>query len=357
MKLFILFVIIQFSCWANGMNNPVLEYYYQINKAELQIVNRNYKEAIISYTNIENKFGYLYGKDKLNLSICLLLEKDKKKATKYLSYLLNQGAKIDWLLNNSVIAGSYSKDELDKYSIALPIQYKTLIDSLTFILENDQNDRKFPNAYVTHKKEIAAADSLNIIIFNKIVADYNGIPNEFLTGFTDPSLMNPPYFVHILHQSFGVKTFDYSSLLLNEVLKGNINPHTAASLYGRTSGNWNYFGPLTVRQTVYPTDSVMKEKMADLIQFAKAPGYEDYLKTLPIYMFKIPPSPNSQIDSINAHRHQYGLDSIDEFKQKVVFQIRHPEFRFYATYKTVLLYDSKEKSDPMMKNYEIIQPD
>ena len=353
--LFIYCLLIKSSYGNLNSNDSTLNYYYQINNAEILIAKGNYEEAIISYAKIESKYGYLYGKDKLNLSICLLLLKDKGRATKYLSYLLKNGAKPEWLLKNSVIAKNYSPSELNKYYDSISRKNKTLCDSLNNIYMNDQKYRVLPNAYTVHKREIDIADSLNIIMFNKILSDYKGIPNEFQIGFSDQLLINPPFLLHVLHQSSGVKTFDYSEILLKEIKKGNINPHVGATLYARTSGNGNYFGPLTIRQTVFPTDSLTKEDLIDPAKFVQSPRHDEYLKTLPVYMVKIPESPNEVLDATNARRHNFGLESIEDFKQKVIFQVRHPEFNFYGIYKSVFIFDSKEKSDAMMKNYEPIQ--
>jgi hypothetical protein len=182
---------------------------------------------------------------------------------------------------------------------------------------------------------------------NKIIADYGELPDEKLVGLNYESLVYQPFYIHINHQSYGVKTFDYSTILLNSIKSGNINPHIGVYLYKITNGNMSFCGPISMFQFMYPTDSVSKE---DLYNHAIV---EEYSKSSKWFVQSIDETQRQETDSI---RKQYGLESIEDFEMKSVFQVRNPEYCFYYIpfLKNIFICESKFDAEGLQKKFKEI---
>jgi len=220
-----------------------------------------------------------------------------------------------------------------------------LKDTLNSIFETDQKCRRTPDPYKTNIQNIRKTDSINIVLLNKVIADYGNLPDEKLVGLDKESLVYQPYYIHITHQSFGFKTFDYSTVLLNAIKSGNINPQIGINLYKRTTGKMDFCGPTSIFQFMYPNDSVTKENLYN-------PAFtEEYSKRINWFVQRIKETQRQEIDSI---RMQFGLESIADFEIKANFQGRNREFCFYDLpfLKSVFIFDTKEDAYSMQNNFK-----
>ena len=316
-----------------------------INANELNIVKKQYQDAIVDYINIRHQFGFLLGKDKRNLAVCFLKKGQVNEAKMFLNELVQMGVSAEWLLRNKEIAKSFSPSDFQSNTKA---NVNSLLnDSLKSIYDRDQKVRRMPNAYNNYSKQITESDSINAAELHIISDTYHGLPGESIIGYNDPSIVFQPYYIHILHQTKARRVVDYSQSILEEIKKGRVDPYVGAFLFEKTSGDLSFFGPLSILKILYPTDSVPEEK------FHNPDFVEEYSKLYPSYILDSKEADGFKQDSIRV---SFGLDSIKNFSLKSVFQLNNPEFLFFnpAFLSSNYICASKKDADLISQWYKQI---
>jgi hypothetical protein len=343
MKVFLqyLFTFFCFVPKTHSQNQEFIKYYEKINQAELFIVKKSYDSAIQIYSSVKDS---LKAKEVYNYAICNLKIDEKNKAIILLQTLLEKGISKEWLMNDPFIQKKLSYADFQNINSS-SIYSLGLKDTLNSIFETDQKCRRTPDPYKNNIQNIRKTDSINIVLLNKVIADYGDLPDEKLVGLDKESLVYQPYYIHIIHQSSGFKAFDYSTILLNAIKSGNINPQIGIHLYKRTTGKMEFCGPTGMFQIMYPNDSVTKENLYNNA------FVEEYSKRNNWFVQRINDTQRQEIDSI---RRQFGLESIADFEKKAIFQDRNREFRFYHLpfLRSFFMFDSKQEADILQKTFK-----
>jgi hypothetical protein len=264
-----------------------------------------------------------------------------------LKALIAKGVSINWIMMNSIIKNKFTYSDFESKYFDNNL-HRGLIDTLDYIFESDQKFRKLYDPYNQNITKIRKIDSTNVAILKKIISDYSDLPNENIIGLSNESLVYQPYYVHILHQSQGFKIFDYSPILLRAIQNGNVNPFVGIYLYKRTSGKMDFCGPSNMLQIMYPNDSVSENDLHNQ-EFV-----EEYSQTQPWLFLKIDEVQRMRIDST---RKIFGLESIQDFQKKAIFQINNLDFCFYYIpfLRNFFICRSKEDADIIRKNYKEIK--
>lgn len=345
------FLVVLFTFVFNNLYsqriNSYKEYYETINQAELLIVGKKYNLALDQYKNVKKKYNYIYAKDKLNMALCFLEVGRLKRAKNIFFQLLKLGAQPEWLLKRPLIAQKLSNDKIWRKKVRPDIRIsESLKDSLRRVFDLDQNIRLVKNAYAEHLSEVRSADSINFIILKKVIDDYGGLPDERLIGIDHESLIEFPYYIHIFHQTPGFKQFEYSSMLLDEIKKGNINPFVGANLFTHSSGLPAYFGPLGLTKIKYGQNNVVIP--------GQDTALDDGLKNSNIWLSPI--YPDSLLTRLDSLRNSFFIDPIKDFERKALFQLTDDNFIFYSKYylRTVFNFRTKEDAEKIIKFYRRI---
>ncbi len=228
------------SSFVRAQNNySVVQYGIETNKAELSIAAGNFGEALSRYDSLFESRTTVFAKDLYNAVLTASVLHDEQKALKFALALRKRNFDLDSLLSNPVIKKNFSAASVSRLQATAP-EYcsdSSLRKQLMTLFHRDQNPRQEYDYKNRNRQNVYSADSLNVKELNALVAANGGLPGECQTGVYSPDLLWQPYYFVILHQTPVNKIFDYASLVLEEIKKGNIEPHTGAHLYTITSGN------------------------------------------------------------------------------------------------------------------------
>jgi hypothetical protein len=327
------------------LNSSIFEYGIAINRAELYAIEHKYKEAIQIYDSLKKSNSILFTKDYFNASLCHALQKNDTSCLYYLEHLTQIGLTTRWLKENEVLQKCLSKKSwevlISKEKI-FSSKKNTLTDSLNSIFNADQLVRRDFDYWNKNRKNVLAADSINLKIFNKIIRDYSGLPTQNLTGVTDNNLFDTKYLIVMWHQTTETKQYDYGPLLLAEIKKGTIEPHVGAIFYRNCSGDGIKFGNIELVKGIYQTsipDSVLMNNGR----------IKDSIETK--YAWRIPLINPSLLDSLNKERISYGLESINDYLKKQLYMHNNPKTGFlFSPPKGNTFYFANEESYKMFIN-------
>jgi hypothetical protein len=281
------------------------------------------------------------------MAMCFLKIGKQKKAKKLLLQLLKLGAQPKWLLKRPLIANKLSNDKIWKQTVKPDVKIrKSLRDTLQRIFDIDQKIRLAKNAYTEHLNEVRSSDSMNFVILKKVINDYGGLPGEKLIGIDHETLIEFPYYIHIFHQTPGFKQFEYSSMLLDEIKKGNINPFVGANLFTHSSGLPAYFGPLGLTKITYGQDIVLIPDNALSLDSSQK---NSNVWLSPLY-------PDTLLTRLDSLRNSLFIDPIKDFERKALFQLTDDNFIFYSKYylRSIFNFRTKEDAEKLIKYYRRI---
>ena len=321
--IFFLLVCINCECYSQSYQVSVSEYYKVVNKAEICIIQDKIDSAISIYENLVKANKSLQSKDYFNLAVCYALKHRTPQSLSVLKILINRGAKVSWLISNPAISKAISEENKDTLLECEKMWTKNsypLNDTLSSIYSKDQKPRQGIDPYKNNLSEIKASDSINVAIMNRVIKSYGFIPGEEQVGINDPSLISQPFYILFVHQTPTFGIHNYSSVILESIKKGSINPYIGAYLYFRTAGSLYNFGPITLLKIYAFADSVDNIKKSDP-KFLK-----EYESQFPWLVPALSDFTEKKYDSIRAI---YGLEPLKDFYSKVNFLRHNENFRFY----------------------------
>lgn len=332
-----------------GSSYNVVSYGERINQAELLITEGHYSEAFVIYDSLKNTSGLWFIKDGFNASLCLAYGKVNSSLPGYLRYLVQNGVRTSWLQRHNIFMNAVPQSLWDELRGLETKYYNTpnpLRETLNSLTRKDQEYRKHYNAYATYNDEIRAADSSNISILNRIIKEYKGFPNEKHIGVSDSGLVWQPYYIIIWHQTVANKLYEYSSIILDEITKGNVEPHIGSSLYTTCSGDGKKFGTFELTKIVYTgdfSDSIIQTNRKLTDSLSKRVDWR-----IPIY-------PDQVIERINKDRRKYGMESIADLYKKTIFMNSSKKgFIFFQLKRNVFLTSQKQFAESFNRIYKPI---
>jgi hypothetical protein len=302
---YLTFLIVSISSYSLFANNKIEKYYYLVNKAELQIVNMKYDNAL----NIYNKAFFLKKvnyKDLYNAFLCAYYTNDTFYSIKYNTELAKNG-----------LQKLFFQDSMFNYQFYLLIyknydsiynhfdNYRYKYSQLESAYKTDQLVR---NIDTFQQYTILKADSINLNIIYYFIKKYGISVFQKLgmwNSLNGPLINNDAFFLVMWHNSFTNHPIQYKldKLLKKAVEKGFLDPAIYLTLnFGRTN-------------------KLMSEnECKEDIYFTKIWGYEKLDKV--------------KINEINLIRNEIYLESIEDYKIKYDYQSIHHE-RFGVTKKNM----------------------
>ena len=303
--------------------NYLKVYHPIINDAEILVVNGKYKDALDQYQKSFAAVPRGFMKDYFNAAVCATYLGDATNTYKYLLEVAGKGISLDFVKNETAFMGiqqdpnwrNFEKEYLEKKrTFDLKIN-KSLKDKLAKIVERDQWFRVRNTE--TFADTIVKVDKQNATELDYLLARY-GFPSEDMIGCGESGMpvIQYPFYSVIRRQTPEYQTINFSNHLMNAARTGKISPHTATHIMATINGNDVFFARHVFKIL---TDESLKMQG------------KPFATKLNKWVFR-------QIDKvdeqrINELRLQNGMESLADYRKKILFSINDNRFLFpYRSY-------------------------
>jgi hypothetical protein len=344
MKLIFILTLTIFSQILPAQISPELKSYNElINKAELAAVDSNYKLSIQYYEDAQKKHRPLFIKDRYNYAVLCAIEKRFDECSNQLYSILEKGGSINTFKRNLAFKGFFKsrigKSLCKKAKLVKPsynTRYRFQLDSL---VRMDQYFRVKDGSYSIYGDTIKRIDSLNVISFLKLIAEY-GFPSEELIGVDTAKFHRPIYELLILHNRTGARYrfFNFSTILIKAMESGEIETRTAIEYIEMSTGKYTC-GIEEARMVKIVLDTISGSVCIN--KDAIKPDYS----SIPIGFY---PIENKMEEEYNTQRNQLGIDKVSESKIKAKFQFYNNRFDFGYGKLDILVCSSKIEYERMV---------
>lgn len=285
-----------------------------INKAEISIIDSLYDSALVYYNKAFTKESKPFAKDYYNAALTAIKVNKFEVADQYLFKLADLGYIVDSLISRrgfEKYVKSVNFTKLKKSIVPgktiFPIKNLSLRYSIDTLVRDDQYFRlRNPYDYMMHEyaRIIKELDSINAYKFIAIIKKY-GYPNESLIGLHENHLYANFTNALIQHHQFGspTRSFDFAPILLNALRNCEITTNNGMSLYTLSAGRDSLFGSGCFFYIEQPDGT---NKFAYYKEFKN--GWEE---------------------KFNKNRITYNLESLDDYRKKVIYTLKHDN-EFYS---------------------------
>ncbi len=287
----------------------------------MNIVHQKFTQAQVLYDSAFVLEAKKFSKDYYNALVCSIINKDVSKTEKYIHVLLERGTLIesiknDTLINSVVHLPFWTKIENTYPAVRKQITKKLnypLAKELEFLVARDQHMRGRPGSYKVWGDTIRTLDVLN---YDRLATIFktNGFPDESLIGNENPRA-ELPYYVILRHWLGDSKDCQCEDFLKKAVLEGNFH-----AKYYAWIRDYEYSG---------------RHKSVD--DFGVTLFYEVDGKLYPDK-----PSEKQKV-IINTNRASIGLESLDDYQQKVLYERNDKRFVFANTSSIATMYFTNEQ--------------
>lgn len=343
-KKILLFFSLFFALFGYSQQNDLKQYYININKAELAIVDSNYANALENYEEAFRFKPYPFAQDLYNATLVSIITNTYPKAINYLERLFKIGFQLSGLdsisicedfLNSS--SGNEAKLKNKKSKPIYNLKYRKAIEKMVY---DDQYFRMQPNGYKIYGDTIRKTDSINVAKFLKLINKY-GFPSEEKIGLNPNSLVSPTFLVLIFHQNAGAKyqTYNYSGILKSALLQGELRNNIAAMLIQSNDGI-KYYDAFGMVKAKFDTTFILTDDSGNLSK------KDTTLETKWGY-FKLN---DSEIKKFNTKREEIYLGTIEENVRKIAFGLKNNYFLLNPTGDTSVFKTSKYEDFLHMKS-------
>jgi hypothetical protein len=303
--------------------NFVKVYHPFINKAELLVVDANYKDALENYQKAFSVVPRGFMKDYFNAAVCATYLGDATNTYKYLLEVAGKGISLDFIKDETAFMGiqqdpswrNFEKEYLvKKREFDLKIN-KGLKDKLAKVVERDQWFRvRGAEAFADTIMKVDRRNATEL----DYVFDRYGFPGEDQIGCGDGGMpiIQYPFYTVIRRQTPENQTINFSNYLMTAVRNGRITPHSATHIMATINGNDVFFARYVFKIL---TDEPL------------AMQGKSFAAKLNKWVFR-------QIDvtdeqRINEMRLQNGMETLAEYRKKIIFALNDNRFLFpYRSY-------------------------
>lgn len=313
----VIFVVFLQSVFAQEVNY-LTAYHPHINVAENAIINEKYGDALKAYEKAFAAVPRGFMKDYFNAAVCATYIGDATNTYKYLLEVGGKGISLDFVKDEPAFYAiqqdkdwrEFEKQYLDKKRAFEAKVNKQLKDRLAKIYDKDQWFRmRNPEAFAD---TIQKVDKQNAIELDYVLAKY-GFPGEDEIGCGEGGMpvIQYPFYSIIRRQTPENQVVNFSNILMEAARKGKVSPHIATHIMATINGNDVFFA-----RNVFKI-------MAD-----PDPNFEGKPFTPKLNKWvclKLEPADEQRI---NLLRSQNGLESLAEYRKKVLFSFTDNKFLF-----------------------------
>lgn len=281
---------------AYRKDSLVEKYYFYQNKAELSIVDSNYKEALVLY-NLAFKYKSPNCRDVYNASKLALILNDTLTAKKYLENLAIHG------LSKRVLENFIGKDFLSQhklyyyfskeYDSLLALYEKSEKPKLNTILDSIYRRDQAPRKVQYTNESLRIADDKNVDSLIFFINNY-GFPSDDLVGLATPC---------------------------GGIGFGGIYEFVHLHMRGRTVSYFDSIGLKAVMEGIYPPD-----EFALNYDFKFYP--RKYATLIPEWTHNYNKTEHLPLEIINKNRAELYLESLEDYKKKLLFMQNQKPYWF-----------------------------
>ena len=330
----VILTLVLFSFESSGQLDYRITYHPYINKAELAIIDQNYRLAFENYERafLSGQIGF--GKDYQNATMCAIEVKEYDRAIEFLEKLVSKGIEKYFFEHNRNLYKELQThgfeeflarfDELKQRSFDLTANFEVMGE----LGERENRDQEFRHDYKTFIDTIQKIDAENISSFLNIVDQYN-FPSEEMLGLQSPQADNSGYHYILWHHLKNWKSdttlTDIRPVIIEAVKKGKLSSANAASYLDLAESQLGFIGN-------YGSTKVIKfgdEKKLYTISYGK-----------------------EEEKKINANRQMLGLGSLADLQKKLKYHfILHDRKSKFEVLKlaTIDYYPSEFKAELKVK--------
>ena len=303
--------VIFFNLKSNSQNNKYLDYYSNINKAELLILDSNYVESCFFYKKAFKTVPVGFGKDYYNAAICAAYTNDEDLLLECFSQLALKGVSLNYIkkhiawkyIKNHTILSFFEINIFDKCrNKYLKEKNITLNKELSQIFEIDQD------IHLKKYKDEAQRHTNNLFKLDSLINIY-GFPSEELIGLGD-TMEVVPLFLNVLYSRYAkeYKNNKFFNILKEATLNGKLPPALAA------------FYMSSLLPTFELETTVAYKVLMDSSQL------KDLNLTSKINKWVYPIYSENHLQKINKNRKEIGWEDFLSYQRKVIYNLKYHKF-------------------------------
>jgi tetratricopeptide (TPR) repeat protein len=326
----------------------IKRYNYFVNLAEISIIDGDYNEAVQKYNEAFSPEVYTFAVDKYNAAICHVLMENYEQAYSLLKEILQKGYSISNLKNKTIFDSFFLSqwglkliDSSRNIVFTFNEDLRKTLDSLFYMDQLFRKNREFGDPYDFFEDTINSIDDSNRIVLEAII-DKHGFPGEQVIGLSESCLIQQPYSIilrHLQQISTGRRrgeVTNVSPLIIDAYHSGRMPLHEASALLELAQRDFGTFSAALVKVFYIPPGGnpfpvPEEEKTKKEWSFLNL-GEEEL--------------------AINEVRIEFGLETIEDFRKKLVFRLDNGTFNFKKIRggKNTLTTMNKEQYDHVNKN-------
>lgn len=301
---------------AQSQVNYLTAYHPHINKAEAFLVESNYYDALIHYDSafVSVKSGFM--KDYFNAAVCATYLGEANKTFNYLERVAAKGISLDFIKSEVAFSGIQRTEawrdfelkyleERRRFNESVDTTYQ---DEIKAIVIRDQWFRK-KNA-MTFIDTIATIDIQNALWLRDLIAE-KGFPGEDEIG-SGPNgfpVLQFDFYDVIRRQIPEMQAVNFSNQLMEAARNGKILPHFATHIMATINGNDAFFARNVYKIIVDDTPEFQNKPFSHLLnEWIYVELDEDAER------------------SINELRLQNGMESLSDYRKKILFSLNDTKF-------------------------------
>ncbi|MBW6479497.1 MAG: hypothetical protein K0B37_08725 [Bacteroidales bacterium] len=333
----------------NQVPENIKKYNYYVNLAELSIIDSVYQKAVFYYDSAFMKKDYAFAVDKYNAALCHVFLENYEQAYSLLKEILQKGYSISNLKNKDLFDNfflskwgkgliDYSKDIVFTFNEDL----RNTLDSLFYMDQLFRKNREFGDPYDFFEDTINRIDDSNRVALEAII-DKHGFPGEEVIGLSDSCLIQQPYSIilrHLQQISTGRRrgeVTNVSPMVIDAYHSGRMPAHEASDLLELAYRDFGSFSASMIRFIyIPPGDNPFQ-----------IPEEEKAKKDWSFINLK-----EEEAETINKVRLEFGLETIEDLRKKLVFRLDNDTFDFRKIRggKNILTTLDKVQYDHVKKN-------
>ncbi|RAU81504.1 hypothetical protein [Pontibacter arcticus] len=292
-------------------------YHPVINRAELQIMDKNYAEALASYQEAFAAVPDAFARDYYNATVCALLANNEKQTFAYLQALAQKGVSLDYLKRQPVFDSleqtkPWRKFERKYSKYHRVYKRKANLDlraDLDELYARDQYFRQAEGGLRVYGDTLRKIEADNVKKLLSWVDKY-GYPGEALIGVADTLEQLPRFSIVMQRQTKASRGYDFTPVLRKAVHEGRLAPQVAAYLMDVREGDSKYKSRALVKVNCTNPEECEKDK-----KLRAAKGY------------LVEKMSKKELKQVDEERAQLGLETLSEYRDKIRFNLKDNRFK------------------------------
>jgi hypothetical protein len=313
---------------SNHLPDSIKRYYYFVNLAEISLIDSLYDQATLYYDSAFSQKNYPFAADKYNAAVCHVYLRQYEQSFPLFKEIIQKGYGISALMGKNVFEDFFSsqwglalKDYSENIELTFNRDLRRTIDSLFYMDQFFRKNREFGNPYDFFEDTINRIDDSNRNVLEAIIERY-GFPGEEIIGLSDSSLTLQPYYTMLLHfQQISTgrrrgEVQNVSPWIVGAYYSGRMNVHEAANLLESAGQDLGSMAATLVR-------FILTSPGSGYVEVDGKWTYEG--AEVPYGFFR---TEGEYAERLNRLREEFGLESVNDFRKKVIFRRNNEVFDF-----------------------------